>query len=353
MTIAFGVFDHLDHSGAPLRDFYEDRLKLTELYDRLGFYCYHVAEHHSTPLGMAPSPSVFLSAVAQRTRRINFGPLVYTLPLYHPIRLIEEICMLDQMSGGRFQFGVGKGISPIETKYYGVDPDKSAKMFVEAFDVLMRGLQNRTLTFEGEFYRFKDTPLEVEPLQKPHPPLWYGASTPESVERPARNGMNVVTNAPAGSMRALVERYWSVYQPGAVKEPKICFNRHTVIAETDEEALAIARRAYRRWYASFMKLWLEHGTRPMGVTYPTEFGGEGHHGRTIAGSPQAVLETLQAQLDDSGVNYLVCRLAFGDMTFAEAQRSTMLFAERVMPHLRAKERVTRTRLFPSKLRRRF
>ena len=108
MNLAFGVFDHLDASGAPLRDFYEDRLRLVELYDRLGFYCYHVAEHHSTPLGMAPSPSVFLSAVAQRTRRLNFGPLVYTLPLYHPIRLIEEICMLDQMSGGRFQFGTGK-----------------------------------------------------------------------------------------------------------------------------------------------------------------------------------------------------------------------------------------------------
>jgi alkanesulfonate monooxygenase SsuD/methylene tetrahydromethanopterin reductase-like flavin-dependent oxidoreductase (luciferase family) len=120
MSLSFGVFDHLDQSGAPLRDFYEDRLKLTEFYDRLGFYCYHVAEHHATPLGMAPSPSVFLSAVAQRTRRLNFGPLVYTLPLYHPVRLIEEICMLDQMSGGRFQFGVGKGISPIETRYYGI-----------------------------------------------------------------------------------------------------------------------------------------------------------------------------------------------------------------------------------------
>src|SRR3954469_5857723 len=131
MTLSFGVFDHLDSSGAPLREFYEDRLNLTELYDRLGFYCYQVAEHHSTPLGMAPSPSVFLSALAQRTKRINFGPLVYTLPLYHPIRLIEEICMLDQMSGGRFQFGVGKGISPIEVRYYGLDPEKLGSMFIE------------------------------------------------------------------------------------------------------------------------------------------------------------------------------------------------------------------------------
>ena len=138
---------------------------------------------------MAPSPSVLMSAVAQRTKRINFGPLVYTLPLYHPIRLIEEICMLDQMSGGRFQFGVGKGISPIEVAYYGLDPAKLGKMFIEAFDVLMRGLQNRTLDFEGEFYRFKNVPLVLQPLQLPHPPLWYGVGTPENTERPARAGM--------------------------------------------------------------------------------------------------------------------------------------------------------------------
>ena len=338
MALAFGIFDHLDSSGAPLRDFYEDRLKLAEIYDRLGFYCYHLAEHHSTPLGMAPSPSVFLSAFAQRTKRINFGPLVYTLPLYHPIRLIEEICMLDQMSSGRFQFGVGKGISPIETRYYGIDPEQSGKMFVEAFEVLMRGLQGRTLDYEGEFYRFKGVPLEVEPLQKPHPPLWYGVGTPENTERPARGGMNVVTNMPAGTARALIERYWSVY-PGGAKEPKTGFARHIVVADTDEAALAIARRGYRRWYASFMKLWLDHGTRPVGVVYPTEFDGEGNNGRMIAGSARTVLNELQAQVDESGVNYAACRFAFGDLTFDETRRSVELFAEHVMPRLRAKERV--------------
>src|SRR5215469_15759337 len=104
----FGVFDHLDRDGAPLHDYYDARLTIVEAYDRLGFYAYHVAEHHATPLGMAPSPSVFLAAVAQRTRRLRFGPLVYALPLYHPLRLIEEICMLDQMSDGRLEIGFGR-----------------------------------------------------------------------------------------------------------------------------------------------------------------------------------------------------------------------------------------------------
>ena len=101
----FGVFDHLDLGERPHERFYRERLEIVEAYERAGFHSYHVAEHHLTPLGMAPSPSVFLAAVAQRTKRLRFGPMVYVAPLYHPLRLLEEICMLDQMSGGRLEIG--------------------------------------------------------------------------------------------------------------------------------------------------------------------------------------------------------------------------------------------------------
>ena len=104
----FGIFDHLDAAG-PLAQF-DERLRLTSLR-AAGIHALHVAEHHATPLGMAPSPSVFLAAVAQRTKTLRFGPLVYTA-LYHPLRLTDEICMLDQMSGGRLELGVGRGVSP-------------------------------------------------------------------------------------------------------------------------------------------------------------------------------------------------------------------------------------------------
>ena len=93
----FGVFDHLDRGKAEIHEHYEERLQLIEAYDDAGFHGYHVAEHHFTPLGMAPSPSVFLAAIAQRTKRLRFGPLVYALPLHNPLRLLEEICMVDQL----------------------------------------------------------------------------------------------------------------------------------------------------------------------------------------------------------------------------------------------------------------
>src|SRR5258706_10045012 len=117
----FGVFDHVDHAGGPLAKLYADRLDLSEAYDASGIYAYHLAEHHSTPLGCAASPGLFLAALSQRTKRLRFGPLVYLLPFYHPLRLIEEICMLDQMSGGRLELGIN-----VERRHSGTAPTGSS-----------------------------------------------------------------------------------------------------------------------------------------------------------------------------------------------------------------------------------
>ena len=135
----FGIFDHLDIRDEPLSRTYDERLRLLHLADEAGFHAYHVAEHHGTPLGAAPSPSVFLAAAARETKRIRLGPMVFLLPLYHPLRLIEEICILDNLSDGRLELGVGRGISPIEIGFFGVDPDATHTMFREALMVILKG----------------------------------------------------------------------------------------------------------------------------------------------------------------------------------------------------------------------
>ena len=178
----FGVFDHLDDSGLPLTRHFEERLKLIEAYDRAGFYGYHLAEHHNTPLGYAPSPGVFLSAVAQRTRQLRFGPMVYLLPLYHPLRLIDEICMLDQMSGGRLELGVGRGISPYEVGYYGVDPATGPERFAEALEVILKGLTQKRLDHAGKYFAFKDVPMEMQPASTPI--TWPSITRRRSAWRP-------------------------------------------------------------------------------------------------------------------------------------------------------------------------
>src|SRR5919108_2081694 len=154
MKIEFGVFDHLDRGEAPLGELYASRLALVEAYDAAGFRTYHVAEHHAPSLGLAPSPGVYLAAVAQRTHRLRFGPLVYILPLYTPLRLIEEVCMLDQMSGGRFELGVGRGLSPYELAHAGVNFLESAEMYEEALEIILAGLVGGPLTHRGRHYRY-------------------------------------------------------------------------------------------------------------------------------------------------------------------------------------------------------
>lgn len=332
----FGVFDHLDRGDLPLRDYYEARLTLIEAYEREGFYAYHVAEHHSTPLGMAPSPSVFLAAVAQRTRRLRFGPMVYALPLYHPLRLIEEICMLDQMSGGRLDIGFGRGSSPIELAVYGQDPEEAQRIYTEGLDLVLRGLTCKTLDFAGEFFTFEDVPMELEPLQKPHPPLWYGVHSTESAERAAHRGLNIVSLDPAAPTRSFTDRFREVWREvhagdGTVL-PKIGLGRFVVVAEDDAEALRIARRAYPVWHQSFTFLFRLRGSSPRHPR-PPDFDGVMASGQGIAGSPETVRAFLQSQLDTAGANYLVGQFAFGDISLDEALRSVDLFSEKVMPAL--------------------
>ncbi len=330
----FGVFDHLDASDAPLAEFYEHRLRLAEAYDRIGIHALHVAEHHATPLGMAPSPSVFLSAVAQRTKRLRFGPLVYTLALYNPLRLADEICMLDQLSGGRFELGVGRGVSPIEIEYFGVDPAKAQSMYLEAYQVVMRALRERTLSFEGEYYRYKDVPLQLAPLQRPHPPIWYGLSNPESAEFAAASRFNAVSNGSPAAVRVITDRYraeWQRLGNDPRQIPCLGIARHVVIADTDAEALALARRAYARWWESFIFLWQKRGMKPPFTTYTGDFDAVLKNGQAIVGSPDTVRETIAAQVKEAGLNYLLLRFAFGDLTLEESMRSIDLFAKRVQP----------------------
>src|SRR5258707_15272798 len=156
--VSFGVFDWIDRGTQTLSRLYEDRLQLVAAADEAGFFCYHLAEHHATPLGMAPSPALFLTAATQRTRRIRLGPLVYLLPLYDPLRLIEEVAMLDQLSGGRLELGVGRGVSPYELRNFGGDPTHSAVRFDEALSVLLAGLTQPRLNFEGAHYSYKNVP---------------------------------------------------------------------------------------------------------------------------------------------------------------------------------------------------
>jgi alkanesulfonate monooxygenase SsuD/methylene tetrahydromethanopterin reductase-like flavin-dependent oxidoreductase (luciferase family) len=334
--VKFGVFDHMDRAQPDLSEQYADRLKLIRAYDRAGLYGYHMAEHHGTPLGLAPSPSVFLAAAAQHSERLRLGTLVYTLPQYHPLRLAEEICMLDRLTRGRFDFGIGRGISPIELGFYGLGSDEAAERFVECREIVLRALSCERLTFQGAHYRFDDVPMVMRPVQTPHPPLWYGVSRPSSCEWAAANDVNIVMSAGPQSVRTITDAYrseWAKLGKPPDRLPLLGVSRHVVIADTEREALEIAGHAYAQWRHSLLLLWEEHGVTAPAISYPPSAAEAISDGFMFAGTVSAVREAIEGLIASAGISYLLCRLAFGAMPVEASLKSVEMLVGEVMPAL--------------------
>jgi alkanesulfonate monooxygenase SsuD/methylene tetrahydromethanopterin reductase-like flavin-dependent oxidoreductase (luciferase family) len=330
--VSFGVFDHMDRSGLSPHLHYEERLKLIEAYDRAGFYAYHCAEHHLAPIGMVPSPSVFLAAVAQRTKNLRFGPLVYVLPVYHPLRLIEEICLLDQMSSGRLELGFGRGSSPAEVRYFGQTSETAERMYNESLETIVEALTRNEISVPGLPESYQHMPLQITTFQKPHPPIWYGVHSVESAERAARRGLGIISLDSAELTHAFTERYRETWREanGNQAMRKLGISRFVVVSESGEDALVAARRAYARWYDNFTYTARRHGYDIFHAR-PPDFDSMVVQGKAVAGTPDVVKEFVRAELAASGADYFVGQFAFGDLSPEDAQRSVALFAREVMP----------------------
>jgi len=178
-------------------------------------------------------------------------------------------------------------------------------------------------------------PMILHPVQKPHPPLWYGTTIPENADWPAANDVNIVTIALRPMGRVITDRYRAVRtRLGKTTNdaPLMGMARHVVVADTDEQALAIARRAYPRWRNSFRWLFQRHGAEPrITAIYPETFDGLAALDNGVAGSPKTVRDFIATEMAATGANYLLSWFAFGDMTLDESLRSVELFAREVMP----------------------
>jgi alkanesulfonate monooxygenase SsuD/methylene tetrahydromethanopterin reductase-like flavin-dependent oxidoreductase (luciferase family) len=337
--IKFGVFDHIERRNDSLDRLYQGRLELLREYDAAGFFCYHLAEHHATPLGMAPSPGIFLAAAAQCTRQIHLGPLVYLLPLYNPLRLVSEICMLDNLSNGRLEIGVGRGVSPFELAYYGISFMDSREIFDEALDVIVGGLRSERLTHRGQHYRLDGVPMELKPMQRPNPPFWYGVSTQESLLAAARRGMNMVTLGPNTMVKELGTQYREEVArhkgtPGdlnpQVTAPIIGAIRHIYVAGDEREVEQIAAPAYRTYYNNITKLWLDFRTIPA-VGFTPDLSRACQMEVAHAGAPQRICDELGRFFESTNCDYLVLSFAWGGLEQEAASRSLDRFVTKVMP----------------------
>ena len=345
-NLRFGIFDWIDENPQlSLAEIYEQRLQMLEYADQAGFWCYHLAEHHGTPLGMAPSPNLFLAAAAQRTRRLRLGPLVQLLPLYNPVRNIEEVCSLDHLSNGRLELGVGRGVSPSELAIYNVRSEESRERFAECLDILLMGLSTGRVSYEGRYYTMKDVEIPVRPFQTPYPPLWYPTASAERVPYIAGEGFNTILGLTTDTLAdtvAAVSLYRAVMAQSTARADRLnahvtdpCYGiqRHVYVGETDSEAATVARTAYDAFDLNFR-------TRP-GVQPGEQRSRRGdfdtalRRGLIIAGSPETVRTLVQDAVQSTGANYFVGTFSFGSLSTQQTLSSLRLFAEEVMPRVKA------------------
>lgn len=335
----FGIFDHVERKkGLPLAETYRERRTLARIADEVGCYCYHVSEHHGTPLSMAPSPNVLLAALAMETTRMHIGPLGALLPLYEPLRLVEEVCMLDQLSEGRLELGIGRGVSKIELKFYNVDADRTRAMFEEALEVLKRGLTQPTLDFTGEFYDYDTVPMELSPAQRPHPPIWYPTSNLQSVPWVAKNGFNTIFAGELSHIAEQVTAYQENLDPAVRGTAKFGIHPFIVVAPTDAEAMEVGESAYHAHHAnlSYLSAWQGRRgqlTRTQNLKAPATLAEAVSQGWAAAGSPEAVRDQLGAILGETGCNYVLYTPISGNTPLPFATRALELFAAKVLPGL--------------------
>jgi alkanesulfonate monooxygenase SsuD/methylene tetrahydromethanopterin reductase-like flavin-dependent oxidoreductase (luciferase family) len=229
--VKIGLFDHVEDGARPVAQLYDERIEFAIAADAAGFYCLHVAEHHATPLNLVPVPGIYLAAIARETKRLRFGPLVYLLPLYSPLRLIEEICMLDHLSHGRLDIGVGRGVSPYELEFHNVAHDDSRDIFFEAYECVKSGLTSETFSFKSSRYLYNDVPIALRPLQQPHPPFWYASTSEAGSVWAGEHGLHYVTLGSNVMAKANITTFkQALAKRGAPAQPKPEFSGGVVSA---------------------------------------------------------------------------------------------------------------------------
>jgi len=336
-----GLFDWVEASDTRSPgEVYAHKLALAEAADKAGLHSYLLAEHQGTPLSIDASPSVLLSAMAQRTKRLRLGALTFCLPWYDAYRFYNEVCMLDHLSGGRLELGVGRGVSPIESQIFGMQNiEQSREKYRETLDVFFAACASNTLDFQGKHYQYKDVELHVKPVQRPYPPLWFPSSNKDSVEFTAKHGYHTAFLGPLAQCKPHFDLYRKVWQahrkdPGRhnahVATPFLAKTQHLVIAPGDDEAEDIGLKAYEKWACH-----IHHLTRKLGrpdVHKNDPYAEDSAH-RLVTGSPRVALDKLQEVLEVTSANYLLCVFSYGDIAPEHALRSLELFRRDVMPRL--------------------
>ncbi len=343
----FGTFSYNQaRPSVPEPQAFEELLEQIELTDRLGFDDAWFAEHHHSDYGLLASPNLIIAALARRTVRLRLGNLVNVLPLHDPIRLAEECAILDILTGGRLNVGIGRGVPRDDIKH-GLDVDTARARFSEGVDILMKAWTGETFSHDGATWTYKEISCRPQPVQRPHPPIYYGAGSPDSAREVARRGWHLaMSRQPLHNIAATTAAYRDelniLGKPAGAGSTVLA--RDIYVAETDEQAWAEAGPEIARfWQLALDNVWRHE---PIGIDdLPRLTSKIGYFqggltqerldewGISIVGSPKTVSRRIRHIMEVAAPDSLVGLFAYGNLSHEQVMRSINLFATEVRPTL--------------------
>jgi len=346
-----------------IADVYQYHLDLARSLDEAGWHSYFVIEHQNAPLGRITSPAVWLTAVAGVTSRLRLGTMMWQLPFYHPIRLAQEVAMLDQLSRGRVEFGSGIGVHEHEFIRWNVDFYKRAAIAEEVLKIVKMAWTLPEVTFQGEYFKFDEALPQPRPFQKPHPPIWAAVHSDSAMVWAANNNYHVAQNLDTDET---IARKFGIYRkawheanhPGPM--PRVFLQRQVHVAETDAKAHEQARRyilaveggAVITSGGQIKDTRIGWGSHERAMGRDSERPDDKQRGETMAkgrqsyeftidqglaivGSPDTVIRKLEAAKKAIGFDIFCTNHEIGKMPREMTRSSIDLFSKYVLPEFRS------------------
>jgi alkanesulfonate monooxygenase SsuD/methylene tetrahydromethanopterin reductase-like flavin-dependent oxidoreductase (luciferase family) len=328
-------------------EMFRHQMEEVELAERIGIDQIWFFEHHLIPTGPVPSPNLLIAAAARTTRRIRFASMVNILPFRHPLLVAEEAAMLDNMTGGRFDMGLGRGLRPPEFDAFCVDQAESREMFLESFEIIRRVFADETFEHTGRFWTTrKNGPLAPPLVQRPHPPFLVSAQSEESLRWAASHD---IPFAQIDSLAERARRDAALYRDvqvahGHAPVPRLYLMREIYVAETDARARAEAEpwmlRHWDLWnrYTQFTQAGqlpdsYDFWRRQAPMLHAMSFDEIVRRDMVILGGPERVAETIARLADQLPLMGLAMIFKLGAMPYEMVERSMRLFGEVVVRRL--------------------
>ena len=347
----FGLFYLFSDFGhIPQDQVFHEVLEEIEYGEELGFDSVWLPEHHFAVYGMLGNPMVLAAAIAQRTRRMQIGTAIMVLPFQHPLRLAEDVALVDVLSQGRLLLGLGRGYQPPEFHGFGVPQQASREMFLEGFEILTRALSGEKFTYDGKFWKIQEpTEIYPKPIQKPHPPFYFAAISPATYDIAARLGISLLRSPQFSDLDTVAKAFEEYkarmraygHDPDILDQP---LSVRTFVAPTDEEAKGEVQHVV--WFYHLLATLLPGAPgrpKPAGYeNYPRDPAllsqvsvEEVWQRGTCFGSPERVTELMKLYMQRTGTTHWMTQMRCGGVEHKKALRSMELFAKEVMPALRA------------------